>query len=119
MNDLEECIDSILQQTYYKFEVVIVDDGSCTECAEQLEKIKEKDSRIIVFHKKNEGVSVARNYGFEHSQGEYIVYADGDDGELKTNPTSFKYEEKTVTASDTLHVKLATSGGCAIRFIKQ
>ena len=41
MNDLEECIDSILQQTYYKFEVVIVDDGSCTECAEQLEKIKE------------------------------------------------------------------------------
>lgn len=50
MNDLEECIDSILQQTYYKFEVVIVDDGSCTECAEQLEKIKEKDSRIIVFH---------------------------------------------------------------------
>ena len=35
MNDLEECIDSILQQTYYKFEVVIVDDGSCTECAEQ------------------------------------------------------------------------------------
>ena len=79
MNDLEECIDSILQQTYYKFEVVIVDDGSCTECAEQLEKIKEKDSRIIVFHKKNEGVSVARNYGFEHSQGEYIVYADGDD----------------------------------------
>lgn len=79
MNDLEECIDSILQQTYYKFEVVIVDDGSCTECAEQLEKIKEKDSRIIVFHKKNEGVSVARNYEFEHSQGEYIVYADGDD----------------------------------------
>ena len=35
------------------------------------------------------------------------------------HPTSFKYEEKTVTASDTLHVKLATSGGCAIRFIKQ
>ncbi|MEO5182596.1 glycoside hydrolase family 97 C-terminal domain-containing protein, partial [Bacteroides ovatus] len=47
------------------------------------------------------------------------IYADGDDAEWKTNPTSFKYEEKTVTASDTLHVKLATSGGCAIRFIKQ
>ena len=46
MNDLEECIDSILQQTYYKFEVVIVDDGSCTECAEQLEKIKEKEIEI-------------------------------------------------------------------------
>ena len=44
---------------------------------------------------------------------------DGDDAEWKTNPTSFKYEEKIVTASDMLHVKLATSGGCAIRFIKQ
>ncbi|MCS2302353.1 glycoside hydrolase family 97 C-terminal domain-containing protein [Bacteroides ovatus] len=47
------------------------------------------------------------------------IYVDGDDAEWKTNPTSFKYEEKIVTASDMLHVKLATSGGCAIRFIKQ
>lgn len=79
MNYLENCIESILQQTYYQFEIVIVDDGSCTECAVQLEKIKEKDSRILVFHKKNEGVSVARNFGLEHSKGEYIVYADADD----------------------------------------
>lgn len=76
---LESCIDSILQQTYCQFEVVIVNDGSCTECATQLEKIKEKDSRIFVFHKKNEGVSAARNFGLDHSRGEYIVYADGDD----------------------------------------
>ena len=58
---------------------------------------------------------------FLETEAKYIaqIYADGDDAEWKTNPTSFKYEEKTVTASDTLHVKLATSGGCAIRFIKQ
>ena len=47
------------------------------------------------------------------------IYADGDDAEWKTIPTSFKYGEKIVTASDTIQVKLATSGGCAIRFIKQ
>ena len=58
---------------------------------------------------------------FLETEVKYIaqIYADSDDAEWKTNPTSFKYEEKTVTASDTLHVKLATSGGCAIRFIKQ
>lgn len=52
---------------------------------------------------------------------EYLaqIYADGDDADWKTNPTSFKYEEKTLSASDTLDIKLATSGGCAIRFIKQ
>jgi len=46
------------------------------------------------------------------------IYADGDDAEWKTNPTSFKYEERIVTANDILHLKLATSGGCAIRIIK-
>lgn len=58
---------------------------------------------------------------FLDADAKYIaqIYADGDDADWKTNPTSFKYEEKTLTASETLHVKLATSGGCAIRFIKQ
>ena len=46
------------------------------------------------------------------------IYADGDDAEWKTNPTSFKYEERIVTANDILHLKLTTSGGCAIRIIK-
>lgn len=76
---LESCIDSILQQTYYQFEIVIVDDGSCNECATELDNIKKRDSRIFVFHKENEGVSAARNYGVEHARGEYIIYADGDD----------------------------------------
>ena len=79
MNYLESCIDSILQQTYCQFEIVIVDDGSCRKCAAALENIKKKDDRIFVYHKKNEGVSVARNYGLKQSRGEYIIYADGDD----------------------------------------
>lgn len=76
---LESCIDSILQQTYRLFEIAIVDDGSCGKCATELENLKKKDNRIFVYHKKNEGVSVARNFGLEHARGEYIVYADGDD----------------------------------------
>ena len=79
MHYLESCIDSILQQTYCQFEIVIVDDGSCRKCAAALENIKKKDDRIFVYHKKNEGVSVARNYGLKQSRGEYIIYADGDD----------------------------------------
>jgi alpha-glucosidase len=47
------------------------------------------------------------------------IYADGDDAEWKTNPAAFKYEERIITSQDSLTVKLATSGGCAIRFIKQ
>ena len=76
---LESCIGSILQQTYCQFEIVIVDDGSCSKCAKELENVKRQDDRIFVYHKKNEGVSVARNFGLEHAKGEYIVYADGDD----------------------------------------
>lgn len=79
INYLEDCIDSILSQTYNQFEIIIVDDGSNTECGRELDSIKEKDKRIYVFHKANEGVSVARNFGVSRSLGEYIVYADGDD----------------------------------------
>jgi len=47
------------------------------------------------------------------------IYSDGDNAEWKTNPTSFKYEEKFLTSKDQFSVRLATSGGVAIRFIKQ
>lgn len=76
---LESCIDSILQQTYRRFEIIIVDDGSSSQCVKELDSIKKQDDRIFVYHKKNEGVSEARNIGLRHSKGEYIVYADGDD----------------------------------------
>lgn len=73
---LESCIDSILQQTYRRFEIIIVDDGSSSQCVKELDSIKKQDDRIFVYHKKNEGVSEARNIGLRHSKGEYIVYAD-------------------------------------------
>lgn len=77
--DLVCCIDSILGQTYEDFEIVIVDDGSKQDYQKKLDTLQNKDSRIKIFHKVNEGVSVARNYGVEHSSGDYVLFVDGDD----------------------------------------
>ena len=76
---LKRCIDSITCQTYKDLDIIIVDDGSLTETADICDTIAASDSRIRVFHKQNEGVSVARNYGLSHAQGEYIGFVDSDD----------------------------------------
>lgn len=76
---LERCIDSIIHQTHKDLDIIIVDDGSLSETADICDTIAASDSRIRVFHKQNEGVSVARNYGLSHAQGEYIGFVDSDD----------------------------------------
>lgn len=78
-DDLLRCIDSIIGQTFSDFEIVIVDDGSHQEYRELLDKLHIYDSRIKIFHKENEGVSVARNFGVAQSLGEYILFVDADD----------------------------------------
>lgn len=77
--DLLQCIDSIIGQTFTDFEIIIVDDGSSQEYRKFLNKLQAYDSRIKIFHKENEGVSVARNFGVAQAQGEYILFADADD----------------------------------------
>ena len=77
--DLIRCLDSIIAQTIPNFEIIIVDDGSEPAYGKILDTLEAKDSRIKVFHKNNEGVSVARNFGVEKSTGEYILFVDGDD----------------------------------------
>lgn len=76
---LTRCIESILHQTYSNLEVIIVDDGSKTETAALCDELAGRDSRIRLFHKKNEGVSVARNFGLSHATGDYIGFVDSDD----------------------------------------
>ena len=76
---LERCIKSIVNQTYKEIELIIVDDGSPDKCPEICDKWAEKDKRIKVIHKNNEGVSSARNKGIELSKGKYIVFIDQDD----------------------------------------
>lgn len=76
---LEECLDSILNQTYENIEVILVDDGSTDSSGKICDEYLKKDSRIKVFHKINQGVSITRNFGVEKSNGEYITFVDSDD----------------------------------------
>ena len=76
---LDDCVRSILQQTYAKFELILVDDGSDDICPQKCEEWKAKDARIKVIHKSNGGLSDARNAGLEIAGGEYIACVDSDD----------------------------------------
>lgn len=75
---LKECFESIDNQTYKNFEVVIVDDGSKQEIADFLDTYNKKE-KYKVFHKKNEGVSTARNFGIDNSTGAWLMFVDSDD----------------------------------------
>lgn len=78
-NYLRRCIDSILEQTYTNFELLLINDGSTDGSAKILEEVKESDSRIRIVHKKNEGVSATRNLGLKLVTGDYITFIDSDD----------------------------------------
>jgi len=76
---LAKCINSILNQTEKDFEVILVNDGSKDASGEICDSYARQDKRIRVFHRNNEGVSVARNYGIKQAKGKYIVFVDSDD----------------------------------------
>lgn len=76
---LTECLESVINQTYKKIEVLLIDDGSTDESGRICDDFAEKDSRIKVIHKENQGVSSARNKGLDLAQGEYITFIDSDD----------------------------------------
>lgn len=76
---LEKCLDSIMGQTYKKLEIICVDDDSTDNSLVILKKYAAIDDRIKVIHKKNEGVSIARNTGLENANGDYVLFVDNDD----------------------------------------
>ena len=76
---LQECIDSVLSQTFTDFECIIIDDGSIDNSGRICDEYAIKDERIKVIHKKNGGVSSARNAGLDIAQGEWIAFIDSDD----------------------------------------
>ncbi|MCR8925007.1 glycosyltransferase [Priestia megaterium] len=78
-NYLHRCIDSIINQTYTNLEIILVDDGSPDNCGKIADEYEEVDSRIKVIHKKNGGLSDARNYGMKHATGEFTIFVDSDD----------------------------------------
>ena len=76
---LRPCLDSVLAQTFEDYEVLMVDDGSTDESVAIVDEYAAKDKRFIAIHKKNEGVSIARNTGLSMAKGEYITFLDSDD----------------------------------------
>ena len=78
-NYLNKCIDSILNQTYKNWELLLIDDGSVDNSLEICNRYKNYDNRILVIHKDNSGVSETRNIGINHSNGDKICFVDADD----------------------------------------
>lgn len=76
---INRCVDSILNQTMQDLEVILVDDGSTDRSGEICDEYKERDIRIKVIHKKNGGLSDARNTGERNATAEYIIFLDSDD----------------------------------------
>lgn len=76
---LKKCVESIIRQTYKNIEIILVDDGSTDNSGKICDELKSKDERIKVFHKKNGGLSDARNYGIERMSGKWVTFIDSDD----------------------------------------
>lgn len=76
---IERCLKSVCAQTYTNLEIIVVDDGSKDYTGEIIDRIAKEDSRIVPIHKKNAGVSAARNTGLDRATGDYIGFVDGDD----------------------------------------
>ena len=93
---IDRCIVSILEQIFQNFELIIVDDGSTDGSEAICDEYAERDSRVCVIHKKNGGVSNARNTGLKMAEGDYIAFCDGDDYfEKNLLETSLSEAQKT------------------------
>src|SRR5689334_18976624 len=78
-NYIDECIESILRQSFTDFELIIINDGSTDGSALKCKKYAAKDSRVVVIDQPNAGVSSARNRGLSLAKGTYTGFVDGDD----------------------------------------
>lgn len=104
---LERCIDSILNQSYRNFELILVDDGSPDGCGAICDTYAKRDSRISVIHKSNGGLSDARNAGLKLAKGTYIAFVDSDDW------ISSKYLERLIKV-----LKLTESDICECEILR-
>ena len=90
---LDECINSIRNQTLKEIEIICIDDGSPDKCGEMLDDYAKEDLRIRVIHQKNAGASTARNKGIETATGEYLKFVDSDDT-LEREACEVSYQPK-------------------------
>ena len=76
---LEECVESVLSQTFTDYELLLIDDGSTDSSGDLCDQIAKRDVRVRVIHKSNRGSSSARNKGVDEAKGEWIIFLDSDD----------------------------------------
>lgn len=76
---LEQCISSLVNQTYTNIEIILVDDGGDDECPDMCRKYVQKDDRVVYVRKENGGLTSARKRGLETITGDFVMYVDGDD----------------------------------------
>ncbi len=96
---LRKCLDSVLCQDFFSFEVVAVNDGSPDSCGEILEEYSAEDNRLKVITQTNKGLGGARNTGIENSQGKYLLFVDSDDT-LKQGCISYLYDMAETNDAD-------------------
>lgn len=89
---LDECLDSICNQTYKNIEILLIDDGSTDNSGVIADEWVKKDNRCTVYHKENEGLSAARNDGIKVAKGTYLIFVDSDDL-IKKNMIKRLYSE--------------------------
>lgn len=96
---LNRCIDSVINQSYTNIEIILINDGSKDNSGQICDAYKDEDTRIVVIHKQNQGLSKARNSGMEIARGEYIMFVDSDDW------IDIRMCETMVNALSTFHVQ--------------
>lgn len=97
---IEECLESIVNQTYKNLEIILIDDASPDKCPEICDRYALQDNRIIVIHQNNMGLSGARNSGIEKATGDYILFWDSDDY------LALDYCEKMLRAAQCCHADI-------------
>lgn len=102
---ISRCLDSLINQSLKNIEIICVDDGSTDNSLEILKKYEQKDSRIKVFSKENQGAGSARNLGLENAKGEFINFIDSDDW-LDLNTFKELYEKSKENNLDILMYQL-------------
>ena len=107
---IDRCVQSIVSQTYWNIEILLVDDGSPDRCGAMCDEWAAKDSRIRVFHKPNGGLSDARNYALDRMRGDFVSFVDSDDW---LEPDCLEYQLKVLESEP--QAGMAAFGYRAIR----
>ena len=102
---IDKCISSIVNQTYINLEILLIDDGSTDNTGKICDEWQERDQRIRVIHKQNEGVAYARKTGVDHAKAEYVTFVDADDW-IDVNMYSGMMSALLTTNSDVAHCAL-------------